>query len=100
MCIRDSLRAEQVEFYKDVLGIYSTDPKKDSSATLFSHLDYLDALKLVENTEKQVLHPRAIRLAEKNQLPLRVTSFQKISRGTVITANTSRKNEIFFELPN
>lgn len=95
-----ALRAAQVEFYKDVVGIYSADPKKDPSATLYSHLDYFDALKIVENTEKQVLHPRAIRLAEKNQLPLRVTSFQEISRGTVITANNRRKNEIVFELSN
>lgn len=94
-----ALRAD-VEFYKDVLGIYSADPKKDSTATLFSQLNYRDALQIVESTETQVLHPRAIRLAEKNQLPLRVTSFQKDSMGTVITTNTCRENAMIFELPN
>lgn len=94
-----ALRAD-VEFYKDVLGIYSTDPKKDCTATLFSQLNYIDALKIVEKTETQVLHPRAIRLAEKNQLPLRVTSFQKDCIGTLITTNNSREDAMVFELPN
>lgn len=95
-----ALRAD-VEFYKDVLGVYSADPKKDSTATLFSQLNYIDALKIVEKTETQVLHPRAIRLAEKNLLPLRVTSFQKDCMGTLITTNNSRREDtMVFELPN
>ena len=69
-----AVRASRVEFYKDVEGVYSEDPKKKSSATLFSFLSFDRAIDIMEKGAK-VLHPRCIRLAEKNGLPLQVLSF-------------------------
>ncbi len=70
-----ALGASRVEFYKDVPGICSEDPKKNAQATLFSHLSYDEALKIVLAGAK-VLHARGIELAGKNNLPLHVRSFQ------------------------
>lgn len=69
-----ALGASLVEFYKDVEGIYSADPKKSADAALFSWLTYEKALEIVESGS-DVLHSRCLRLAEKNGLPLHVLSF-------------------------
>jgi aspartate kinase len=70
-----ALDAERVEFYKDVPGVFDEDPKKNQKANLFSQLTFSDALNIVEKGAK-ILHPRSIRLAEKNHLPLHVHSFE------------------------
>lgn len=69
-----ALGANQVEFYKDVPGIFDADPKKYPSASSFYKLTYQQALDIVKQGAK-ILHPRAIYLAEKNGLPLHVRSF-------------------------
>lgn len=69
-----ALQAQQVEFYKDVKGIFDADPKVNEKATLFPKLTYRAALEIV-NGGARVLHGRAIELAEKNGLPLFVRSF-------------------------
>ena len=69
-----ALGASGVEFYKDVEGVYSDDPKKNPLASLFSSLSFDQAIEIMEKGAK-VLHPRCIRLAKKNGLPLHVLSF-------------------------
>jgi aspartate kinase len=69
-----ALGASLVEFYKDVEGVYSADPKKDPQARLFPALTFSQAIEIVEKGAK-ILHSRCIRLAEKNGLPLQVISF-------------------------
>lgn len=65
-----------VEFYKDVDGIYSADPKCNPSALHLPLIGYKEALEIVKAGAK-VLHPRSIMLAEKNSLPLHVRSFEQ-----------------------
>jgi aspartate kinase len=69
-----ALKADKVEFFKDVAGIFDVDPKVEKSASFFPHLTYREALAIVQKGAK-VLHPRAVLLAEKNNLPLHVLSF-------------------------
>ena len=69
-----ALGAVKVEFYKDVEGVYSEDPKKNAKAELFPFLSFEQAIRVAEGGAK-VLHPRCIRLAAKNGLPLHVISF-------------------------
>lgn len=70
-----ALNAEKVEFYKDVPGIFSDDPKKKTDATPYAHLTFDQAIHIVQKTGGKVLHPRAIQLAQKNCLPLHVLPF-------------------------
>lgn len=84
-----ALDAFRVEFYKDVDGIYESDPKHKFSSK-FSSLDYEKAYEVIEKTGGKVLHPRALTLASKNGLPLYVRSFLADIEGTVI-ANGERK---------
>lgn len=70
-----ALGASRVEFYKDVPGICSDDPKRNAEAILHPELSYEEALKIVLAGAK-VLHARCLELASKNSLPLHVRSFQ------------------------
>lgn len=95
-----ALRATKVEFYKDVKGIYSEDPKKNAGAEFFSNLNYNQALDIAREGS-QVLHPRSILLASKNQLPLHVLPFEyesERSHGTLIEpSNVSPQEEMIYE---
>ncbi len=70
-----ALKAEKVEFYKDVGGIFQHDPKKQLDAQIYRTLSHEEALQVVHQTGGKVLHPRSIELAQKNGLPLHVRSF-------------------------
>lgn len=69
-----ALGASKVKFYKDVQGLYSDDPKKNPGARLYSFLSFEEAIEIVERGA-EILHPRCIKLASKNGLPLHVLSF-------------------------
>ena len=77
------LGAIQCEFYKDVDGVYTKDPHKFKDAKKIEACDYDDILKLVQ-AGAVVFHPRAIEIAQKHSLPLRITSTFKPDRGTLI----------------
>ena len=90
-----ALGAEKVEFYKDVKGVYSADPKKDPKAKLLSKLSFEEALSFPDF----VIHRRSILLASKNSLPLHVLTYKKELRdefpGTWITPVGPRKGLIY-----
>jgi aspartate kinase len=70
-----ALDASRVEFYKDVGGVYSEDPKVNPrGAILYPSLSFDEAMRIVEKGAK-ILHARSLRLAAKNYLPLKVVSF-------------------------
>jgi aspartate kinase len=71
-----ALQAEKVEFYKDVSGVYTADPKNDPTAALMRNLDFDEAHEIMSKGAK-VLHPRSVMLARNNHLPLQVLSFHE-----------------------
>ncbi|MCH9626496.1 MAG: Aspartokinase [Chlamydiales bacterium] len=82
-----ALGAEKVEFYKDVSGIFSEDPVHSAHASVFEALSFEEALEIVKKTGGQVLHPRALLLAQRNHLPLHVRSFHQLEgKGTFISS--------------
>ena len=89
-----ALEASVVEFYKDVPGIFDTDPKKYASANHLPALTYSEALNITLNGAK-ILHPRCIQLAQKNGLPLHVRSFKAGENGGTLISDlnlVSQKN--------
>jgi aspartate kinase len=95
-----AFRAERVEFYKDVPGIFFEDPKNNPKAKLFSHLRFEEALMLAKKSPF-VLHPRSILLASKNGVPLHVGSFREELKtsypGTKIYGTKEIIGEPFYE---
>jgi len=85
-----ALKAEKVEFYKDVPGIFTADPKIEKKAEHIPNLSYAKALEIVEKGASKVLHPRAIILAEKNGLPLEVLSYGEDLQGSLIGSESLR----------
>lgn len=69
-----ALRCEKVEFFKDVPGIFTEDPKKSQDARFYPYLSHKDAYDICKKGAK-VLHSRCINLAERNQLCLHVRPF-------------------------
>lgn len=88
-----ALKAEIVEFYKDVPGIFSEDPKVNSDARLFDNLSYDQALEIA--LQGSVLHPRCILLAKKNRQALHVLSYRsKEKKGTWIHCEKEKIPEV------
>lgn len=75
-----ALRAEKVEFFKDVPGIFDSDPKHNPSACLFPQLSYSKALEILQKGAK-VLQSRSVDLACKNKMPLHIMSFNDFKPG-------------------
>lgn len=91
-----ALGAEKIEFYKDVPGVYSQDPKKNQSAELFTHISYGKACDLTRDGAR-ILHHRSVELAEKNKMPLHVLSFKEEFlnfTGTIIAGDNEKKPEV------
>ncbi len=84
------LNAECV-FFKDVLGIYSANPKLFPKAQLFEEVNYADVLAQAEKTDTQILHPKGIKYAMENNVLLRVKSINGEGNGTLVSANVPIK---------
>lgn len=80
-----SLGASACEFYKDVDGLYSKDPKQYGDAQKLSECDYSTVHDLVEQGAR-VFHPLAIDLAKQHALPLYLASSFNSEAGTWIRA--------------
>jgi aspartate kinase len=94
-----ALGADKVEFYKDVAGIYSEDPKRNPHAALFSKISYDDAISITTNGAK-ILHSRSLHLAKMNNMPLHVLSFKsELSQfgGTIIEGEEGHPEKQIYE---
>ena len=79
-----ALGAETCDIYTDVSGIYSADPNLVASAHLLDRISYEEMLEMAR-VGAQVLHPRAVELARKNKLRVRVrNTFDSEHEGTVL----------------
>lgn len=65
------LDAEEVILWKEVDGVFSTDPNKNSKAEFYSELSYKKALFLAKNGAK-ILHPEALKPVSSKQIVVRV----------------------------
>jgi len=92
-----ALQADQVEFYKDVPGIFNEDPKKNPDAKLLPTLTYEEALEITLKGAK-ILHSRCVSLAQKNNLPLYIHTFHEpFPCGTFIAGEGGKKGVAVYE---
>ncbi|HCC49041.1 MAG TPA: aspartate kinase [Elusimicrobia bacterium] len=78
-----ALKADRVEFYKDVDGIFTADPSVCPDARLLPKVAYEEMLEMSYLGAK-VLHPRCVELARRNKLPLIVRSSLNFNPGTEV----------------
>lgn len=77
------LNANICRIYKDVDGIYSTDPRKDLNAKKYNNLSY-DQMLEIADMGSQVLQRRSIEMAKEHHIELQILSSFQHSSGTVI----------------
>ncbi len=78
-----ALNADTCRIYKDVDGIYTSDPRKDPTAKKLDHIHYDDMLKLCD-TGSGVLQRKSVELAKEHQIELQILSSFQLMSGTVI----------------
>lgn len=80
----NALNLKEVEIYSDTDGIMSGDPRKIEKTKLIKEISYIDCINIVENSEKQVMHPRSIYKAMESNLKLKIKPTFNKSKGTCI----------------
>lgn len=84
IALATALKTNQCEFYKDVDGVYSTDPHQNEKAIKFDQMSYDTMLQMTQQGAK-VLHHKCVELAKQNNVEILVKStFQGESSGTII----------------
>lgn len=78
-----ALKAERVELYSQVDGVYSADPLIVPSAKKLDELSY-DAMLELAQLGARIIHPRAVELAKLYKMPIIVRSLQEGSTGTLL----------------
>ena len=81
-----ALEARECEINTDVRGIYTADPRIVKRARLLVDISYDEMIELAA-LGAQVMHPRAVEIAELYELPVRVRSTFDDGPGTLISRN-------------
>lgn len=79
-----SLGAERVDIFTDVDGILTADPKIVKNAKKIDTVSYLEMCNLAQAGAK-VIHPRAVEIAMKANIPVYVKSTFNFNQGTLVT---------------
>ena len=80
-----ALKAERCDIYTDVTGIYTTDPRVVPEAFKLDKIAYIEMMELARSGA-QVLHPRAVEIAQHFQVPLvKRSTFDLEDPGTMVT---------------
>jgi aspartate kinase len=79
-----ALRASACDIFTDVSGVYTADPNIVPTARLLKQVSYEEMLEMAR-VGAQVLHPRAVELARKHRIPVRVrNTFDPDHQGTIL----------------
>lgn len=79
-----ALKAEFVEIYTDVEGIMTADPRIVENTHIMDTVSYTEVCQMANNGAK-VIHPRAVEIAMRNNIPVYVKSTFSDAVGTLIT---------------
>lgn len=90
----EALKAYAVEIYTDVDGIMTADPRIVSNAHILKRISYNEVFQLAEQGAK-VIHPRAVEIAMRGNIPLVIKNTMSDSPGTIITQYNNVYNNIY-----
>ncbi|MGB9678615.1 MAG: aspartate kinase [Thermoanaerobacteraceae bacterium] len=90
----EALKAYAVEIYTDVDGIMTADPRIVSNAHILKKISYNEVFQFAEEGAK-VIHPRAVEIAMRGNVPLVIKNTMSDSQGTVITQYNNAYNNIY-----
>lgn len=78
-----ALSASEIQIYTDVDGIMTADPRIVSDAALIKELSYNEVFQFADQGAK-VIHPRAVEIAMKGNIPLVIKNTLSDCEGTII----------------
>lgn len=81
-----AVNAEKIEIYTDVDGIMTADPRIVSDASLIEEISYNEVFQFADQGAK-VIHPRAVEIAMKANIPLVIKNTMSECNGTIICTN-------------
>lgn len=87
------LKAEKVEIYTDVDGIMTADPRLVPDATLINQISYDEVFQLADQGAK-VIHPKAVNIAMRANIPLVIKNTLSECDGTIISRESSKERII------
>lgn len=85
-----ALHAEWIDIFTDVEGIMTADPRIVEEARAIPAVTYEEICNMAYQGAK-VIHPRAVEIAMRAQIPIRVRSTSSQSLGTLVTSLNSGK---------
>lgn len=88
-----SLAAYGIEIYTDVDGIMTADPRIVNDASLIDELDYNEVFQFAEQGAK-VIHPRAVEIAMKGNVPLIIKNTMNSCTGTTVKNSVKENRKI------
>ena len=97
--ISHCIDAEKMIVWKDVPGVYNSDPNIFKNVVKLDAISYREAVELAYYGAK-VIHPKTIKPLENKNIPLWVKSFKEPDEpGTVITLSTPNKRGVIPDVP-
>lgn len=92
VAIAASLGAKFCELYKDVAGVFTAEPSIVSDAKMIPAISY-DALLELTSMGAKIVHPRAVKLAKKYGIPLKIKSTFGDGKGTMVSDKIDKIEE-------
>jgi len=86
----EALQAQKIEIYTDVDGIMTTDPKLCKEAKVIETISYHEVFQMAGAGAK-VIHPKAVEIAMRANIPLLIKNTFSQVHGTVITRYYKQK---------
>lgn len=83
VAVAAAMNADRCEIYSDVDGVYTADPRIVEDASKLDYISYEEMLELA-NLGANVLHPRAVELANSYNLELYIASSFNNTVGTIV----------------
>ncbi|WP_055667805.1 aspartate kinase [Desnuesiella massiliensis] len=78
-----ALKAEEIQIYTDVDGIMTADPRIVKDACLINKISYNEVFQFADQGAK-VIHPRAVEIAMRGNIPLTIKNTMSECEGTII----------------
>ena len=88
-----ALNAEEIQIYTDVDGIMTADPRIVSNAALIDEINYSEVFEFADQGAK-VIHPRAVEIAMKANVPLVIKNTFSDCKGTIINASINNTGNV------
>ncbi|MFC4320127.1 aspartate kinase [Litchfieldia salsa] len=87
-----AVQAEWIDIFTDVEGVMTADPRIVKDARPLTSVTYTEICNMAYQGAK-VIHPRAVEIAMKAKVPIRIRSTYSNSVGTLVTSLTKDENK-------